>query len=1731
MKTASTTEPKAMAMKKLSSMLTTTTSTERAKRWLFALFAAMALFVSSASAQAATASYNFAFPSQTWGRPPAGANCNGAKTTTTYATLTITLYGTVTVTATRSSGTGISLTTYQNSVFPTSQCANFWDTTNVSTTNTVSRSLTYNPAAPFNFPSTFVFVVSGNSATDLANFTVTTTTTNGTTSALVCNPGTNSPTSVAAATAGGNYSFSYTPPVGEIGCDSWNATTTSTWVKNISPSSGTGTGTIAFSADANATGVNRSSQIAVGGASLSVTQAGGPVCNYSLSATSASAGAAASSGSFTINTTAGCAWSTATSGAFVSGVTASGSGTGTVSYNVAANTGPARSATITAGGKTFTINQDSGCSYALSASSGSATAAGGGASVTVTPSNSACTWTATSNSEFLTGVTASGTGTGTVSYSVAANAGIARSGTLTIGGQTFTVNQASGCTFTVAPNSVATSSAAGAGSLAITASNAACPWTATNNDAWLAVSPSSGTGSQSVTYNVGANVGPSRAGSLTVAGQTVPFNQAGGCTASLSGTGTVVGGSGGSSSVTLTMSSPACAWTASSSAPWVTVPASGAGSGTVTFTVAAQAGPARTATLTIAGQTFSVEQSSACSYAITPASASVGAAAGTGTVQVTTSDPACTWTVGSNTSWLASTSTSGTGSQAITYDYGANVAAGRSGTMTIAGKTFSVTQADGCVASLSPTSSSVGAAGTNASFAITMSAPTCTWSASSPSGFVTGVTASGTGSGTVAFTVSANSGPARAGSIIAGGATFSINQASGCLASLGSTSANAVAAGGSSSVALTMSAATCPWTATSNASWLGSVTAGGTGSGSVAYTAAPNTGLARTGTLTVAGHTFTVQQADGCSFVLSTTQASAAAAGDAGSISVTASNAACSFTASSQASWLTGVTSGATGSGNVSYTVAANPGQPRSGTLLIAGQTVTIQQATGCVATLSTQAVPATATGGSATIGVTLSSPSCTWTAAANQPFLSNVAYGGTGSGSVTFDIAANAGVARTGSVTVAGKTVTVTQADGCLFTLNPTGAQLQPQGVGPFTFALNASDASCPWTMQGNDSWVSVNTPSGTGSSSVSYSTTANLGPTRSSNIDVGGRTFTVLQGEGCQATVTPGGTIELSAEAQSTQFHLTLSAPNCTWTAASNNSWLSVADAGGTGNGDVHFSVQANSGPERTVQVQLKGGQSVTVRQASGCAVALPATDGAALASGGTATFNVGTVAGCAYTAETSDAWISGITVTAQGISYDVAPSTEVKRVGTITVKSTTTASSATYTVTQASGCVLVLPSGGSAPSADGGPANFAVQTVAGCAFTAAATDAWLQPVTVSNGTVLYQAAINLGPARTGTIAVTSTDTGVKTLFAVSQASGCDVSLVTSDVSLAKAGGQGSFGITTGAGCGINLSSPNDWLSGFTLSQGLVTFNAAANVNTDRIGTIVVKAPDTGASATFTVREASGCVVTLPVASAEVGITGGDFKFDVTTGSGCGFKTSSDADWLQGVGEISDGVSFTAQENTGVARTSTITVTAVGTNVIATYIVHQSGPITQPVIGTQPIGVRLVVGGTLRLEVVATGGDLHYQWRKNGVDIPGATAVEYRVMSTTADDSGSYDVVVTNAAGSVTSSTAAVVVTTKDQPGGGGTGGEGGAAGTPDDSAGASTGGSGAAGAPEGDAGEAPDSSARAGAAGAAPYVGGGDCSCSLIGGSRRNVEGVALGLLMAAVLVARRRRNGAA
>ncbi len=92
---------------------------------------------------------------------------------------------------------------------------------------------------------------------------------------------------------------------------------------------------------------------------------------------------------------------------------------------------------------TTTAISASATPFGLSANSVNMSSSGGTGTVTVTAPSPGAAWTAISNNPDWITVTAgaSGTGNGTVGYSVAPNYGVARTGSITIAGLTFTVNQ------------------------------------------------------------------------------------------------------------------------------------------------------------------------------------------------------------------------------------------------------------------------------------------------------------------------------------------------------------------------------------------------------------------------------------------------------------------------------------------------------------------------------------------------------------------------------------------------------------------------------------------------------------------------------------------------------------------------------------------------------------------------------------------------------------------------------------------------------------------------------------------------------------------------------------------------------------------------------------------------------------------------------------------------------------------------------------------------------------------------------------------------------------------------------------------------------------------------------------------------------------------------------------------------------------------------------------------
>ncbi len=98
--------------------------------------------------------------------------------------------------------------------------------------------------------------------------------------------------------------------------------------------------------------------------------------------------------------------------------------------------------------------------------------------------------------------------------------------------------------------------------------------------------------------------------------------------------------------------------------------------------------------------------------------------------------------------------------------------------------------------------------------------------------------------------------------------------------------------------------------------------------------------------------------------------------------------------------------------------------------------------------------------------------------------------------------------------------------------------------------------------------------------------------------------------------------------------------------------------------------------------------------------------------------------------------------------------------------------------------------------------------------------------------------------------------------------------------------------------------------------------------------------------------------------------------------------------------------------------------------TSAMATLTVNAGA--VAPTITAQPVNQTVTVGQTATFSVTATGtAPLSYQWRKNGMNIGGATASSYTTPATAIGDNGAkFDVLVSNASGSVTSAMATLTV-----------------------------------------------------------------------------------------------------
>jgi hypothetical protein len=295
---------------------------------------------------------------------------------------------------------------------------------------------------------------------------------------------------------------------------------------------------------------------------------------------------------------------------------------------------------------------------------------------------------------------------------------------------------------------------------------------------------------------------------------------------------------------------------------------------------------------------------------------------------------------------------------------------GRTGTLTIAGHNVSVAQEGlgSCTLELSPTTASFDEGSDSGRFSVTAAAH-CAWAATTGAPWVRVTSgSSGTGNGTVDYSIDRNTDSTpRTGTIAVGNRTFTVEQSGetapqACEYSVAPINFSPCMSSPSMLTTTISTQPGCTWTASSGASWI-SVTGGqsGTGPGVVSFTVAENWDAPRLGVVMVrwptltAGQNLQVAQA-GCTYAVSTPSLSIGAAGGANEFNVIQASDpitcggplqnACRWTAEADVPWITITTSmPQAGDNPVRFTVAANPGtSPRTGKITVRDKVVQITQ-------------------------------------------------------------------------------------------------------------------------------------------------------------------------------------------------------------------------------------------------------------------------------------------------------------------------------------------------------------------------------------------------------------------------------------------------------------------------------------------------------------------------------------------------------------------------------------------------------------------------------------------------------------------------------------------------------------------------------------------------------------------------------------------------------------------
>ena len=298
-------------------------------------------------------------------------------------------------------------------------------------------------------------------------------------------------------------------------------------------------------------------------------------------------------------------------------------------------------------------------------------------------------------------------------------------------------------------------------------------------------------------------------------------------------------------------------------------------------------------------------------------------------------------------------------------------------------------------------------------------------------------------------------------------------------------------------------------------------------------------------------------------------------------------------------------------------------------------------------------------------------------------------------------------------------------------------------------------------WTAVSDSSWIVIKQgASGSGAGSCVYIVNANAtADTRIGHLTIGGNTYTITQ-YGYTAIISPA-SASFDRNGGSGTISVTVDA-GISWTAKSNNDWISVTPQSGTSVGVVSYSVNSYDGVVSRVGSITIGGKTFTVNQ-TGADVSLSPEQVSKGENADIIAVTVTALATTKWTVVPNASWVSVIDkATGYGdyvltLAINANPSFE-RRTGTVSV------GSATFTIVQEgteTASLSITPEKAEA-SASGAYGNVAVYATPDATWTAESTEPWLSisegKSGAGNGNIKYIASANPKlSTRTGQIIVT--------------------------------------------------------------------------------------------------------------------------------------------------------------------------------------------------------------------------------------------------------------------------------------------------------------------------------------------------------------------------------------